>query len=410
MRVAILSKADKSGGGASRIAQELCFLLQNSGNMAHHYLAFYHPPLHSFAYPLYGSFRLKKVVRRANYYIKKLGFPELVPWELPYLLRKIKNYDLLHIHDISSAISPFTVRYLARKIPTVWTFHDCSPVTGGCLHPLSCTRYKNRCGQCPELGKWPIDSRFDFTGFMQNIKRKTAQEGCFAPVVPSNWLAYVAMNSGFFSIPPKVIPHGINLNRFKPLNKRIIQEKLQLPLDRPIVLLVAAYLHDELKGLNYALEALSKLDRSRFFLLVVGNVNNQLKQKFSQFDCFLAGYIADDDTKANYFAAADLLLLPSLGETFSLVTLETMATATPTVGFAVGGIKDLVQHNHTGYLVPPKDVAGLVTGINLALSNNRAAGWGRNARQRAEQFYSHDIFLKRHLDFYEQVIRNFKSR
>lgn len=410
MKIAILSKADASGGGASRVAEELAHLLNASSHTAHHYVA-HKRPGNAAVRSLYGNFRFGRVFHRLNYYIKKIGFPELVPWELFLLhLYHINQYDVLHFHDISSAISPLTVRFLARKAPTVWTFHDCSPFTGGCLHPLDCRNYQTRCGNCPQLGEWPIDTRWDFTGFMQDIKRKTAQEHCFWAVVPSSWMVTQAMHSNMFIVPPHVIPNGLDIRTFKPLDKFVIRRKLNLPEDRFIILLTAAYLHDERKGIKYSLQALNEIAEINPYILLVGHIDQQTRSSFTRFDHFCTGYIADNRQKAEYFAAADLFISTSLAESFSLVTIETMATATPSVSFVAGGNTDLIQHNHTGYLVQPKDVAGLVTGINLALTGDRAAEWGRNARQRAEQLYSHEIFLKNHLALYEQVIRDFRSQ
>jgi glycosyltransferase involved in cell wall biosynthesis len=410
MKVAILSKADKSGGGASRIAQELCILLQAKGYVAHHYLARYSTRPHRYARPLYGRFFLRKIVARLNGLTKRLGFPELIPWELGYLHRKIREYDIVHIHDISSAISPFSVRYLARELPTVWTFHDCSPFTGGCLHPLACTNFRTRCHQCPQLGRWPIDSNFDFTGLMQDIKRKTAEEGRFTAVVPSTWLQETAVESGMFpdAMRPKIIPNGTDINIFKPLDTKKIRKKLGLPQDRRIILLAAAYIQDELKGIRYSLQALARFQRTEFFLLIVGYLDDQTRLVFASFDHLYVGYVADDQLKAEYFAAADFLLFTSLGETFSLITLEAMATGTPSVSFAIGGVTDIVKHNETGYLVPPEDVEALVTGIKSALFTDSVSYWGPAARRRAVNLYSHEVFLNNHLELYRDVIDKFE--
>ena len=100
--------------------------------------------------------------------------------------RRLYEYDLVHVHDLSSAISPLTVRYVARRRPTVWTFRDCSPFTGGCLYPQDCTAYMRRCGHCPQLGQWPLEPG---TGqAFSDVKRKTAAEG-FMPAAPSQWVA-----------------------------------------------------------------------------------------------------------------------------------------------------------------------------------------------------------------------------
>jgi glycosyltransferase involved in cell wall biosynthesis len=409
MKIALLSKADASGGGASRVAEELARLLNASGHTAHHYVARKQPD-NPAVRSLYGSFTWGRPLRRLHHLVKRAGFPELIPWELlPLYFQQIQHYDLLHFHDLSSAISPLTVKYLACRHPTVWTFHDCSPFTGGCLYPMECNQYQTRCNHCPQLGQWPIDVKFDFTGFMQDIKRKTAQENNFIAATPSQWMAKMAVSSGMYISSPLVVPNGVDTGVFYPFDKKSIRAKLNLPLHRPIILMVAAYLWEERKGVSYALEALARIKHLKPYILLVGHVDEKIKRSLSDYDYFSTGYIPDERLKATYFVAADVFLSCSLAESFSLVTVETMATATPSVSFSTGAITELIEHNHTGYLVPPTDVDGLVTGLTLALTSNRAAEWGRNARRRAETLYSHEVFLKNHLNLYEQVIGNFKS-
>ena len=84
-----------------------------------------------------------------------------------------------------------------------------------------------------------------------------------------------------------------------------------------------------------------------------------------------------------------------------------MAAATPTVGFATGGIPEMLVHNQSGYLVPPGEIDGLVQGLQRGLLEGRISDWGRQARQRVEQHYTHDIFLANHLKLYEQAIADF---
>ncbi len=408
MKIALLSKADASGGGASRVAEELTSLLNAAGHTAHHYVAIKQAANQSVR-SLYGSFTWGRPLRRLHHLVKRAGFPELIPWELPALLfQQIKQYDLIHFHDLSSAISPLTVRYLAQRVPTVWTFHDCSPFTGGCLYPMTCNKYRTHCGQCPQLGTWPIAAKLDFTGFMQNIKRKTAQAGCFTPVAPSHWMADMAYQSGLLAVPPVVVPNGVDTKKFGGITKQYVRAELGLPIDRHIILLIAAYIGEMRKGIKYALNALSMLKKITPYLLLVGHIDDQTRSVLSEFEYRETGFLSDDQLKAQYFAAADVFLFSSLADNLPLVVLETMASGRPTVGFATGGVPEMIEHNVTGYLVPPEDVPGLVEGITLAFADNRATEWGQNARLRAEQSYSHEIFLNNHLALYDEVIHNFR--
>ena len=159
LKVAIVSKSDAAGGGASRKAGELADLLISAGHVAHHWVSYIkgeYKDYHRFLYGSHGVGALKWIRQKS----KDWGFVDYVPVELlPLIWRgRLKEYDMVHFHDLSSAVSPLTVRYIARKKPAVWTFRDCSPFTGGCLYPQDCTAFRSRCGDCPQMGQWPLDT------------------------------------------------------------------------------------------------------------------------------------------------------------------------------------------------------------------------------------------------------------
>ena len=54
----------------------------------------------------------------------------------------------------------------------------------------------------------------------------------------------------------------------------------------------------------------------------------------------------------HYYSVADVLVVPSYHETFGMVALEAMACETPVIAARVGGLKTLIKHGQTGYLIP----------------------------------------------------------
>lgn len=172
-----------------------------------------------------------------------------------------------------------------------------------------------------------------------------------------------------------------------------------------MVLLSAGNFFDERKGTRFALEALRGVSDLGIHLLVVGNMDDRSREHLNGFAYHEAGYVGDPARLAEHYAAADAFVFCSLADNQPLVVLETMAAGTPLIGFATGGIPELVLQDQTGFLVPQRDIQALVAALRHAFTGDRLKRWGENARQRAVEKYSHARFLASHMALYEQVLR-----
>lgn len=404
MKIAIISKADAFGGGASKVAEDLRGLLEGRGHVAHHYASWSGKGYDQNRRPLYG--KLDKYIRKAHYLMKKIGFPEVIPFELPLLLRRHKenNYDLFHFHDLSSAISPITLLALSHYAPVVWTLHDCSSFTAGCLYPMGCEKYKTGCKSCPQIGEWPIDMKIDTTPIIYRLKKKVHSKNALTLVTPSQWMADTAFGSGIVPKKPHVISNGVDVGVYKAIDKSEARKKIgTIPLDRFVVLLSAGNILDERKGTRYALEALKTVKYLNPFIILVGVVDDEARAYLDGFDYYEAGYIADYEDLNLHYSSADLFLFCSLADNQPLVVLETMASGTPIIGFETGGIPEMVEQNKTGFLVSQKDIGALSNALEMSIKSKSYVGWGKNARKKAVEKYSVSVFLSAHEKYYKEI-------
>jgi D-inositol-3-phosphate glycosyltransferase len=83
---------------------------------------------------------------------------------------------------------------------------------------------------------------------------------------------------------------------------------------------------------------------------------------------------------STYYRAADVCLVPSRSESFGLVALEAAACGTPVVASAVGGLRTLVDHGRTGFLVDGRDPADFAAFAAELLHHPRLA---RDVSERA---------------------------
>ncbi len=136
--------------------------------------------------------------------------------------------------------------------------------------------------------------------------------------------------------------------------------------DGPVLLFVGRI--QPLKGLDVAVRALGALGRDDATLVVVGGASGpDGRVEVDRIDKLVAELGLADRIRfvdpvphhllSTYYRAADVCLVPSRSESFGLVALEAAACGTPVVAAAVGGLRTLVEHEHTGFLVEGRDPA-----------------------------------------------------
>ena len=119
----------------------------------------------------------------------------------------------------------------------------------------------------------------------------------------------------------------------------------------------------------------------------------------------------EDECLAKVYAAADVMVVPSRYEAFGQTASEALACGTPVVAFEVTGLKDIVDHQHNGYLAQPYDSEDLARGIAWVLENpERHQKLCIHARQKAEKEFTLEIQANRYLSLFNEVLSTPKSR
>jgi glycosyltransferase involved in cell wall biosynthesis len=314
--------------------------------------------------------------------------------------------DLVHLHWVAGGfLRPETVASIG--VPIVWTLHDSWAFTGGCHVPGECLRYRDACGACPALGS---RREGDLSRRLLERKRRAWARASLTIVTPSRWLAEAARSSAALrGARVEVIPNGIDLTRFKPLDRAAARDLLGLPPDKPILLFGGVgSTTDENKGFSLLVEALDRLpadSRARGAELVVVGVSEPERSLKLAVPVRFAGPLADEESMALYEAAADALVLPSRQENQPNMVIESMACGTPTVAFRAAGLPDLVEHERTGFLADPFDSGALARGIAWILEDeSRRRRLGEEARRRAERDHCLEGAARRYASLYEALV------
>ena len=211
----------------------------------------------------------------------------------------------------------------------------------------------------------------------------------------------------------KVIPAGVNLDTFKPVNQSIARQRVGIH-EKQVILYVGRI--EPLKGIDVLLEAAALLDRSDDIrvLIVGGSPGNdaelgRLKALTTELGIesmvTFTGAIKQNKLP-DYYSAADVFVLPSHSESFGLAALEAMACGTPVVVSRVGGLKTFIDNGETGYLVPWRCPEPFVQRLEMLLANPLLReAMGRAARAKALQMgWGHAA--DRILGFYSSLLRD----
>jgi glycosyltransferase involved in cell wall biosynthesis len=295
-------------------------------------------------------------------------------------LAGIPEHDLINVQFSQDFLDlPAFYQWTPPEIPIVVTLHEMSMFTGGCSYAYDCRRFEQNCGQCPQLRNSGAGDASAKSWQRKHSAYANRPKGKLHFVADSHWLAREAKDSGLLrDYPISVIHYGIDTDIFSPRPKSAARELLGLPQDRPVIAFSAASVTDERKGVGLLAEAIRQLPQAPFLLTWGGS-----------FPSALAGLphlhlraIDSEHLVSIAYNACDFFVIPSLEEAFGQTCLEAMACGRPVIGFDVGGIPDMTQHEQTGLLVPKGDVPALAQAIQrLSNAPQHTETMGHVARQ-----------------------------
>lgn len=298
----------------------------------------------------------------------------------------VKQADVICLHWVNSFVSaPEVEKILALGKPVYWVMHDMWPFTGGCHYAGDCTQYKEKCGNCVMVKQ----SKVSAVIYWQNKKYECFRGENLYPIGPSTWISKCAQKSKIFGEKViETIPNPINTEVFFPKTeseKETVRKKCGLSEKKHTILFGAAKVtNNPIKGFRYFADAVKKLPKEEYQVLVLGQSEGEdvLKQAI-ELEVVYTGFINDSAQLCDIYNAVDLLVAPSLQENYSNTVLESLACGTPAVVFDVGGMSDLVKTQYNGYLAKSKDADDLARGI-IYVSEN-AEMLSKNAREQVMQ-------------------------
>ena len=345
---------------------------------------------------LYDNVRLIHLSAGSNGYAQKLALYYYLS-DFFRALERFKNqedldYDLIHSHYWLSGRLGNRVQD-RWNIPHIVMFHTLGTV-------------KNSAGLAEREPDLRIATEKKLAQTSQRILAPTDRE-------KENLLKYCNTTAQKIG----VVPCGVNLDLFRPMDKTAARQRLGFDKDESIVLYVGRF--DPIKGIDRLLEAIAHLKHlKRMRLVIIGGDGpatpeyqnlQQLCSKFGiQKSVHFVGRVEQDQLPP-YYSAADVLIVPSYYESFGLVGLESLACGTPVVASRVGAMEDIIEESKTGYVVADLNPRGLANRIEKVISNPACSMLPAPAIRASILKYGWPNVAAAIFNEYETVLENFRS-
>lgn len=216
------------------------------------------------------------------------------------------------------------------------------------------------------------------------------------------------------------IPPGVDLQRFKPIEKKFAKRQIGILPEHKNILFAGRI--EPLKGIDTLLRAISLIYKQapaaveNVCVSIIGGDPwsedpddeitrlQEIGRDLGVMDMVTFLGAKDQDILPDYYAAAEMVVMPSHYESFGMVALEAMAMGTPVIASEVGGLAFLVQDGVNGFHVPSRDPEALAERIYTLLEDdNCRKRLGQQAHQNALR-YSWPLIVDRVFKVYSDVV------
>lgn len=302
------------------------------------------------------------------------------------------DFDIVNLHWVQGGMLSISEISKIKK-PIAWTLHDMWAFSGF-FH------YTGR--------RWETYRRkgcLDMDYRIWKLKADSWQDKNYKVVCPSTWIESMAKQGLVFKRSDlRRIGYAIDSEAWNKDQKAGVEALSRRDINTIKVRILfgaAGGLGDRRKGFDLLVKALEILREStnNLMLLVAGQESGE--PEIAGVETVYLGKIREEKEMVNALSKADIAVIPSRSDNLPNMAIEAQACMIPVVGFAIGGMPDIVEHKVTGYLARDEDYKDLAEGIRFVSEMLRISDkMSRDSRSRAIEMFSYERIAKETVDFF----------
>jgi starch synthase len=310
--------------------------------------------------------------------------------------------DVVHCHTWYTHMAGIWAK-LTHGVPLVLTVHSLEP-----LRPWK----REQLGGGYEFSSWVEKTALEMADAVIAVSRETAKD-----------------LHRLFDLPEEkvhIIYNGIDLKEYRRVEEKAVLKRFGISPTQPFILFVGRIARQ--KGLLHLVNAIKYLDPDFQVVLCAGapdtpEISAEMRAAVTRAQASRPGIVwieemLDVKSKIELYSHAGVFVCPSIYEPFGIINLEAMACGTPVVASGVGGIKEVVVHGETGYLVNleqsqespfealhpdqfARDMAGKIN--DLMRDPAKRDRMGKAGRRRAEEVFSWEAIARQTVELYQKL-------
>ncbi len=253
--------------------------------------------------------------------------------------------------------------------------------------------------------------KFNFYYFLTKLLQRRIEKF----IAISNFVKKKLIRDGIFSEKIVVVHNGLDIKEIekkysKSLLSKLSKESFGLKKDDSTVGFIGRL--EPVKGVEYFLMAIPYVKKEitdiKFMVVGEGSLKNSLKELVEKLkienNVIFTGFRKD---VYKIIKTIDILVVPSLIETLSSVSIEAGVFKKPVIATSVGGIPEVVEDGVTGLLVPSKDPERMAEAIlQLLKDEDLRMKMGEAGRKKVESFFNIEQTVKKTEEIYDKLLRN----